>query len=65
MAKPKCWQWDHFQGGEMQNKAFKKAYCNYCLKIQMKEIMATDELAFREGRLAELRGQEKLFAEGK
>lgn len=64
MPKLRSWQWDHFQCGEKQNKAFNKAYCNYCIKIQLKEVVAEDELAVAEGRLAELRHSEEQYAEG-
>lgn len=64
MPKAKNWQWNHFHGGEMHNKAFKKAYCIYCVRVKQKEIMALDELAYREGRIAALRHQEEQFNDG-
>lgn len=64
MPKTRSWQWDHFHTGEKANKAFNKAYCNYCVKVQLKEVVAKDELAVAEGRLEELRHAEEQYNEG-
>lgn len=66
MPKPRSWHWDHFHSGERQNKAYNKAYCNYCVNVKLKEVVARDERALKEGRpgMEKLRQPNEQFDEG-
>ena len=65
MPKPCSWHWDHFHKRGKKNQAFNNAYCKYCVKIQVKEIIAKDERDVLDGKLPALRHSEMHHNDGK
>lgn len=64
MPKPLSWHWEHFYAGEKQNQAFKKAFCNYCVNVKVKELVASDELRVADGTLLAVREHSMLIIDG-
>jgi hypothetical protein len=66
MARPKCWQWEQFEGDstEKVNKAHNAARCKACVAHFLELIEAQEQRALNTGLIQAMRGKSLLHAEG-